>query len=239
MARRDWEDAGQGWWGLEAELCLQGWSRARRVVILRRRLPETMALRRTDDGQGELFWAEAAAGAGAWEFAVLASSLDLEVLSVAQLYRDRADAENAFDELKNQWGWAGFTTRDLKRCQHMARLIALIYDWWSLFARLADPDHHREAITSRPLLLHGVARRTRHGGRTRLTVTSNHARRTTIVAALRRIAAFFRDLRRSAEQLTCDECWRRILAEAMRKYLDGRLPSRLPWLTPPQTAPTG
>ena len=35
----------------------------------------------------------------------------------------------------------------LKRCRHMARLIALIYNWWSLFVRLADPDRHREAIT--------------------------------------------------------------------------------------------
>jgi hypothetical protein len=24
---------------------------------------------------------------------------------LAQAYRDRADAENMFDELKNQWGW--------------------------------------------------------------------------------------------------------------------------------------
>lgn len=72
-------------------------------------------------------------------------------------HRDRADAENGFDELKNQWGWAGFTTRDLKRCRHMARLIAPIY-WWSLFVRLADPDRHREAITSRALLLHGIDR---------------------------------------------------------------------------------
>ena len=110
------------------------------------------------------FWADAQPGTGVWEFAVLATSLDLEVRSVAQLYRDRADAENAFDELKNQWGWGGFTTRDLKRCQHMARLIALIYNWWSLFVRLADPDHHREAITSRPLLLHGIARQTHHAG---------------------------------------------------------------------------
>ena len=171
LARDAWEDAGQGWRGCEAELRLQGWSRARRVVVLRRRLPGTVALTRSDDGQGDLFWADAQPGAGVWEFAVLATSLDLEVLSVAQLYRDRADAENGFDELKNQWGWGGFTTQDLKRCQHMARLIALIYNWWSLFVRLADPDHHREATTSRPLLLHGVARQTRHGGQTRLTVT--------------------------------------------------------------------
>ena len=94
------------------------------MVILRRRLPDKVALAPADDGQGELFWAEAQ-DAGLWEFAVLATSLDFEVLSVAQLYRDRADAENAFDELKNQWGWGGFTTRDLNLCQHMARLIGL------------------------------------------------------------------------------------------------------------------
>ena len=194
LAGRDgWEDAGQGWWGIEAELRLHGWSRTRRVVVLRRRLPGTVALTRSDDGQGDLFWAEAQPGTGVWEFAVLATSLDLEVLSIAQLYRDRADAENGFDELKNQWGWGGFTTRDLKRCQHMARLIALIYNWWTLFVRLADPDHHREAITSRPLLLHGIGRQTHHAGQTRLTVTSSHGRRSAVVAALRRITGFFPD----------------------------------------------
>ena len=86
----------------------------------------------------------------------------------------------------------------------MARLIALIYNWWSLFVRLADPDHHREAITSRPLLLHGVARQTWHAGQTRLTVTSHHGRREAVAAALRRIAGFFRALTRSAEQLTAE-----------------------------------
>ena len=78
------------------------------------------------------------------------TALDLEVLSVAQLYRDRA--ENGFDEIKNQWGWGGFTTHALQRCRVMARCV--VYNWWSLFGRLADPDRRLEAITSRPLLLH-------------------------------------------------------------------------------------
>src|ERR1700761_2349415 len=60
--------------------------------------------------------------------------------------------ENSFDELKNHWGWGGFTTHDLVRCRMMARIVALVFNWWNLFVRLADPDHHREAITSRPLL---------------------------------------------------------------------------------------
>ncbi|HMS84908.1 MAG TPA: transposase [Nitrospira sp.] len=46
-----------------------------------------------------------------------------------QLYRDRADAEHNFDELKNQWGWGGSTTQDLARCRLMARMVALVYNW--------------------------------------------------------------------------------------------------------------
>src|SRR5215470_13825954 len=51
-----------------------------------------------------------------------------EILTLGQLYRDRADCENAFDELKNHWGWGGFTT-----CRLLAASVALIYNWWSLF----------------------------------------------------------------------------------------------------------
>jgi hypothetical protein len=42
-----------------------------------------------------------------YECGVLVTSLDDEILAVAQHYRDRADSENNFDELKNHWGWAG------------------------------------------------------------------------------------------------------------------------------------
>jgi hypothetical protein len=85
-----------------------------------------------------------------YEYAVLVTALEEDVLGVAQLYRDRAETENVFDELKNQWGWAGFTTQDHQRCQILARIVALIYNWWSLFTRLAIPNRHTEATTSRP-----------------------------------------------------------------------------------------
>ena len=35
MGAGDWQDAGQGWWGREAALRLEGWSRQRRVILLR------------------------------------------------------------------------------------------------------------------------------------------------------------------------------------------------------------
>ena len=83
MASGAWEDAGGGWSGCEAELRLHGWGWKRRVVVLRGRLPGTVALTRGADGHGELFWADAQPDAKVWEFAVLATSLDLEVLSSA------------------------------------------------------------------------------------------------------------------------------------------------------------
>jgi hypothetical protein len=223
MGHGGWVDAGQGWMGQEVSLRLEGWSRSRRVVMLRRRLPETVAvtLARGDE-QGDLFWTDTQPGAAIWEFAVLVTSLDLEIRALAQLYRDRGDSENPFDELKNQWGWAGFTTADINRCQLMARLIALIYNWWTLYSRLADPDHHHEALTTRSLLLNAVARQTRHAGRTRLTVTSSHGRRQQVKAALQRIAKFLAKLKKTAEQLTDAERWACILSYALRKYLRGR-----------------
>ena len=65
-----------------------------------------------------------------------------------QFYRDRADCEDSFEELKSQWGWGGFATRNLKGCRLMAGCVAPVFNWRTLIVRLADPDHHREGITS-------------------------------------------------------------------------------------------
>ena len=100
-----------------------------------------------------------------YEYAVLVTDLRHELVTIAQLYRDRADAENTFDELKNQWGWGGFTTQDLARCRLSALAVAPIYNWWSLFVRLGNPKARLEAITSRPFLLSAVTRQTTHSGR--------------------------------------------------------------------------
>ena len=152
MAQSDWADAGQGWQGKETMLRLQGWSRQRRVILLRRKLARDLAItEQANPTQPRLTFAEIGPDKAVWEYAAVVTSLDSEILTLGQLYRDRADCENVFDELKNQWGWGGFTTQDLTRCRLLAGTVALAYNWWSLFARLADPDHHREAITSRPL----------------------------------------------------------------------------------------
>ncbi len=93
-----------------------------------------------------------------WEYTVLATNATYDIAAIGQLYRDRCDCENGFDELKNQWGWGGFRTQDMHRSQVTARAVALVYNWWSWYVRAANPQARREALTSRPLLLAAVGR---------------------------------------------------------------------------------
>ena len=86
----------------------------------------------------------------------------------------------------------------------MAKYIALIYNWWTIFTRLANPDNHLEAITSRPLLLHAVAKQTSHAGQTTLTITSMHNKSAKVTKILDKIARFFKRLN-NAEQLTVSD----------------------------------
>jgi Transposase DDE domain group 1 len=227
FANDQWVDAGQQWQGLDTTLQLQGWSRARRVVVLRRPQREGRAVekksKRTAAQQMTLDLPEATYQGVLYEYAVLVTSLAEEVRTIAQHYRDRGDSENNFDELKNQWGWAGFTTHDQKRCQVMARITALIYNWWSVFMRLGIPDKHAEAITSRPLALHGIARRTRHSNQTTVEVTSTHSKARAIAEALTKVSGFLKRIRETAEQLTNASRWRLILSAAFQQFLRGKV----------------
>ncbi len=57
------------------------------------------------------------------------------------------NASSVFDELRNQWGFDGFTSRKQQVTEHVARMTLLMYNLWNLFSRLMDPDKHVEAIT--------------------------------------------------------------------------------------------
>ena len=202
----DWSDAGQGWEGREGKLKLMGWSAERRVFMLRRQLRGDV-LFSEENTQLALAFAETIVPAKRYEYAVLVTDLACDVVGIAQLYRDRGDAENVFDELKNQWGWGGFTTSDLARCRLSAKAVALIYNWWSLFVRLANPKARLEAITSRPLLLSGIARRTSHSGQQYVTVTAMHGHGEEARAMLTRISAMLKLWKNNAEQFNLKTVW--------------------------------
>ena len=113
FARDDWSTPGpsdQGWSAVEDTLKLSSWDKARRVVVLRGAVKTDLALsRKTETEQGErieLLMPDK--DVQAWEYAVLVTNSAYALEVFGQLYRDRADCENGFDELKNQWGWGGF-----------------------------------------------------------------------------------------------------------------------------------
>jgi hypothetical protein len=157
-----------------------------------------------------------------WEYAVLVTNSGYAAESMAQLYRDRADAENGFDELKNQWGWGGFTTQDIERCQTSARAVALVYNWWSWYCRAAKPEARMEAITSRALLLAAVGRTIRHAGQTTLYLTPMHAAKTTLMVLIANIRAALSHVRRVAEQSPTADRWKTLLDYIVAKIIPRR-----------------
>ena len=216
----NWKDVGQGFDAVEGELRLTGWTRARRVVVLRRRIKGSLVVETGDKGEQQgLHFIDHADEVKLWEYAVLVTNTDYTLEALGQLYRDRADCENGFDELKNQWGWGGYTTQDMERCNLSARAVALIYNWWSWYVRLAHPKTRLEAITSRPLLLSGVARLTQHAGQSRLLLTLTHVAGDQIKAMIANIRKGLDHVLASAPQLTKPDRWPALVRYIIAKIL--------------------
>ncbi len=175
--RQDWSPMGQGWQGCEDQLRLSGWSAKRRVIVMRRERKIDLVLERKGQdksAQTELLFIDENESVKSWEYAVLVSNGAYCLEQIGQLYRDRADYENGFDEIKNQWGWGGYSTHDIERCALSARAVALIYNWWSWYVRLANPKSRLEAKTSRPKLLSAVGRLTTHGRVNKIVLALTH-----------------------------------------------------------------
>jgi hypothetical protein len=222
-----WQDAGQGWEGREGRIKLTGWQDERRIIALRRLLLGDVLLS-TEATQLELAFVASDRPDRRYEYAVLVTDLPYDVCALAQLYRDRADAENVFDELKNQWGWGGYMTHDIKRCRLTAEAVALIYNWWSLFVRLANPDARLEAITSRPFLLSGVARKTEHAGQKHLKITPLHGKNKKASDMLTRVSALLQEWKKTAEQFDSTAVWRRVCQTITTAF------TGIDWLAPRQ-----
>ena len=226
----EWTRFDDEWELKERCLQLQGWRNERRVIVARRRLEKdgVIGLEYLQHGQLELALVEGPEDMRLFEYQVLVTNLDDEPITLLRHYRDRADSENNFDETKNQWGWGGFVTKQLQTSQIMARMVALIYNWWTLFVRLAIPEKHHEAITSRPLLLSSVGRLTESSRQRRMVITSTHGQTTLIQRAYDRIHRFFSWLKLTAPQLTPKECWRLIVTKSMEAFIGRGPPLQIP-----------
>ena len=218
--KSDWINTGYGYHAAETKLKLSGWQSDRRVVVVRKAVKQSLVVETKKEmpskGQQSLQFADADPGK-LWEYAVLVTNSDYSLEAIGQLYRDRADCENGFDELKNQWGWGGYTTQDMERCNLSARAVALIYNWWSWYVRLAHPKARLEAITSRPLLLAGVARQTSHAGKNRLLITLSHACADKVKAMITNVRSGLDFVLTNAPQLAKPERWKMLVQYIIEK----------------------
>ena len=225
-SRRDWRPVGQGWDACEDALKLTGWTQRRRVIVMRR-------VRKTDlvvevrkggrkskaQGQAELHFIDENEPVKSWEYAVLVCNAHYEIENIGQLYRDRADCENGFDEIKNQWGWGGYSTHDIERCALSARAVALVYNWWSWYVRLAHPKTRLEAITSRPKLLSAVGRMTSHAGQRKILLTITHEAAAQIKALVANVRHGLQLIQVTAPQLTKPERWIALVRYIVQRIL--------------------
>jgi hypothetical protein len=153
----DWQGPATlgAWQVAEVQLRLFGWSQARRVVLARRRQGAVSA------AQAGAFWDEVK-----HEYAAYVTSLpavQCNAWQVVALYRERADTENVFDELKNQWGFSGFCGHQRAITELAARLLLLVYNLWVLFVRFLQPQAHVEAGRGRRWFLLIAARLVERG----------------------------------------------------------------------------
>ena len=236
-----WQDCGDGWDALETSIKLSGWTKERRVVLVRENpakapIREAGKSRRGKDRQSLLPHAkgegwDACATPWSGKIAVLVTSLDVVAFPTKVMpkhYRDRGDAENCFDELKNQWGWGGYTSRRLASCKFMANLVALFYNWWSLYLRFYDEDHHREAIRTRPMLMSGVGRQVQSGGQKTVKVSVLHEKGSLIAHAVTLTSNELQRITAISERWTIEQRWSLILTRVLRRWLGGKWLPGLP-----------
>jgi hypothetical protein len=142
------------WQVAEGQIKLLGWKHPRRVVFARQLQGVVPS-----NKNGE-FWDR-----NKHEFAVYVTNLPPEYngWQIQGLYRERADTENVFDELKNQWGFSGFCAKARATTELAARLLLMVYNFWVLFVRFIVPHKHTEAKRGRRWFLLIAARLVQSG----------------------------------------------------------------------------
>ena len=101
----------------------------------------------------------------------------------------------------------------------MAGLIALIYNWWSLYIKLVDDQIAREAVTSRPMFLLHIAKVSMHQSLLTLFIFCAHAKSEHIGEKLELAACRLKKWALlTAEQLKARSLWNRIIDHILANH---------------------
>ena len=100
----------------------------------------------------------------------------------------------------------------------MARIVALVYNWRSIFTRMGTGASHGEALTTRPLFQQAVARRTRHAKQTKLSISSIHATARNAAKVPDRITEWLKQFIEPAWQLAQGRRWCEMLVRIFAEF---------------------
>ena len=105
------------------------------------------------------------------------------------------------------------------RCRMLARMVALIYSWWTLYVRLINPESHEASLASRRLLMSLIGRLAESGNQKKIKLTSWHHLMNKITELQSQQCDFPDLIKGFAPQLSSFQVWWRILTKAISKFL--------------------
>ena len=151
LQRAIWQTS--NWWALEKGLELteieyraDGWSRARRIVVVRQSVRRKEAL-----GKSLSLFADDPDTQG-WRYGAFVTTLDLPPVEVWRSYRGRADCENRIKELKADFGLDAFNMRDFFATEAALGFAMLAYNLMSLFRQAVMRSRVQHTLST----LHGL-----------------------------------------------------------------------------------
>jgi hypothetical protein len=134
----DWRALDQDYAVGECEIKLMGWSKARRLVVVRERIGDLKA----SVGKKLIDLPE-------YTFRVLVTSLPALPEEIWRDYNGRADMENRIAELKHDLGADRFCLKDFHATDAVFRSVLLLFNLLSEFRRASGIPQHKEPATLR------------------------------------------------------------------------------------------
>lgn len=152
---KDWVQLDERAAAAECQYHAQGWSKPRRIVVLR------FAVRERPQGQRLL-------EVPGYTYAVYVTNLRLSAAHVRQLYLGRADSENRIKELLEDFAISGFVTQKFWATEAAFRMALCAYNLMSLFRQSVLGKASRHTLSTLRVQCFAIGASLGHSGHKRM-----------------------------------------------------------------------
>lgn len=139
-SHKKWVQIADGIDMTEWDYKLPGWSRSRRMVVVRKNI------QRRPKASGKLLLFDITEER--YRYSVFVTDLDLPMVQIWNIYRDRADAENRIRELKYDFGLDSFCLNKFWATEASFRFIMAAYNLISLFRQIILREKNHSTLST-------------------------------------------------------------------------------------------